>query len=242
LRALQETPCYRDGKIYVQSLSSMIPVLVLGPQPGETILDLTAAPGSKTTQISMMMHDEGKIVANDNHKTRFFRLKANVDQQRATNVELSLHYGEGFGRKFPERFDRVLLDAPCSAEGRFLATEPKSFGYWKPRKVNEMARKQRKLLFSAIHALKPGGVLVYSTCTFAPEENEALIHWAVEKFKGSLEVSDIRLPLPNRMLGLTAWEGKAFHPTTAKTLRILPDSVMEGFFVAKLTKTHTVPC
>ncbi|MDD5216487.1 MAG: RsmB/NOP family class I SAM-dependent RNA methyltransferase [Candidatus Omnitrophica bacterium] len=236
LRGLQAMDCYRNGEIYVQSLSSMIPPLVLDPQPGETILDMTAAPGSKTTQMAALMKGLGRIVANDNNRTRFFKLKANVEMQGATNVELSLRYGETFGRRQPDAYDRILLDAPCSAEGRFDTREPASFRYWKPAKVKEMARKQKVLLASGIHALKPGGVLVYSTCTFAPEENEGVLDWALGKYEEIISIEKINLPLLNVMSGIRQWRDTAFHPFVQLGVRILPDPGMEGFFFAKIRK------
>ena len=239
LRDLQETEIYRRGEIYVQSLVSMLPPLVLDPQPGELVLDLTAAPGSKTTQLACLMKGEGRIVANDNNKIRFFKLKANVELQSAKNVELTLKYGESFGREFPEHFDRVLLDAPCSAEGRFNVKDPASYRYWKIHKVRQMARKQRKLLFSALSALRPGGTLVYSTCTFAPEENESVIDLALNKFGGVIELETIQLSLLNRIGGLEEWEGKSFHSSLKKAVRILPTSQMEGFFIARIRKRGT---
>lgn len=236
LRDLQETDIYKKGEIYVQSLPSMIPPLVLNPQPGENILDLTAAPGSKTTQIACLMKAQGRLLANDNNKVRFYRLKANVELQGAACVELSLRYGEVFGREYPNEFDRVLLDAPCSAEGRFEAKDPSTFGYWKPSKVHEMAQKQKKLIYSAVSALRSGGALVYSTCTYAPEENEGILDWALSKFPDEIELENIAFSLPNQMAGLGAWEDKTFNPSVRKAVRILPSAQMEGFFVACLRK------
>lgn len=240
LRELQETEIYKNGEIYVQSLPSMIPPLVLAPQPGELILDLTAAPGSKTTQMACLMKGQGKIVANDNNKIRFYKLKANLDLQGAKNVEPTLRYGEVFGREHPETFDKVLLDAPCSAEGRFNVREPASYGYWKVPKVYEMARKQKKLLSSALSALKIGGFLVYSTCTFAPEENEGVLAWALEKFGDVIRIDKIQFALPNQMSGLSSWEGETFNPLVKHAIRILPTEQMEGFFVARLLKTKSM--
>ncbi len=234
LRELQETEAYKKGEIYVQGLSSMIPPLILNPQPGERVLDLTAAPGSKTTQMACLMKGEGEIVANDNNRIRFFKLKANVDGQGARNVKLTMKYGESFGREEPEGFDRILLDAPCSAEGRFQIREPASYRYWKPAKIKEMVRKQRGLIFSALAALKVGGILVYSTCTFAPEENEGMLDWALKKFGASVEIQKIKPPFPNHMPGLTQWEDKAFHPSVREAIRVLPTPIMEGFFIACL--------
>ena len=242
LRELQEHALYRDGKIYVQNLSSMIPPLLLDPRAGEKILDLTAAPGSKTSEIVCLMGGQGEVMANDNNRTRFFKLLATLKNQTCTTVQAVCHHGESMGRRFPAAFDRVLLDAPCSAEGRFRANEPRSYRYWKVRKVDEMARKQRRLFAAAVGALKPGGVLVYSTCTFAPEENEGVLSWAYEKFEGVLSASSVWQDWPPlRALGnvarpLAGWEGKPFHRDTALAARILPSESMEGFFVAKLRK------
>jgi 16S rRNA (cytosine1407-C5)-methyltransferase len=236
LRELQKTEVYQKGEIYVQSLSSMLPPIVLNPQPGERVLDLTAAPGSKTTQMAAMMKGLGKIIANDNNKIRFFKLKANVEFQGATNVELSMKGGELFGRQYPEYFDKLLLDAPCSAEGRFDVHEPASYRYWKPAKIKEMSRKQKMLFASAFHALRPEGILVYSTCTFAPEENEGVLNWAVEKFQGKMKFEKINLPFANQMPALGQWEGRSFDPAVRGAVRILPTAEMEGFFIAKISK------
>ena len=237
LRELQETEAYKQGEIYVQSLSSMLPPIVLSPQPGERILDLTAAPGSKTTQMACLMKGEGEIVANDNNRIRFFKLKANVELQGAKNVKMMMKHGELFGCDEPESFDRVLLDVPCSAEGRFNIREPASYHYWKPAKIKEMARKQKNLILSALRALKPGGTLVYSTCTFAPEENEGVLSWALEKLDGTAQLEAVKLPFPNQTPGLLKWEKEAFPPSFRHAVRILPTPVMEGFFIARLRKT-----
>ena len=236
LRELQETRVYREGAIYVQGLSSMLPPLVLAPEPEETVLDLTAAPGSKTTQMACLMQGRGRLLANDSDRVRFYKLRANVQHQGAVNVEPHLGYGETLGRRQPEAFDRVLVDAPCSVEGRFQAREPKSYRFWSLRKVHEMAHKQRRLLVAGLAALRPGGTLVYSTCTFAPEENEAVVDWAMGQAPGAA-VEPFTLALPNQMAGLTAWAGRPFHASLQHARRILPTDQMEGFFIAKLRKT-----
>ncbi len=239
-RRVGELPAYESGAIYVQGLSSMLPPLVLQPQPGETVLDLTAAPGSKTSQLAALMQNRGTLIANDNNRVRLFKLHATVERQGATCVEVTGFYGETVWRRYGERFDRVLLDAPCSAEGRFSVHEPKSYHYWKPKKIQEMARKQKKLLYSAIHALKPGGTLVYSTCTFAPEENETVLDWALGKFGGAVELVPVELmsgrPMPPHMTGMGQWNGHAFHPSVRAAVRVLPSEMVEGFFIAKLVK------
>lgn len=238
LRELQETDIYKKGEIYVQSLSSMLPPLALNPKPGERILDLTAAPGSKTTQMACLMKGEGEILANDNNQIRFFKLKANLDLQGARNVKLSMKSGELFGRDYPETFDRVLLDAPCSAEGRFFVNEPATYKYWKPAKIKEMARKQKNLLISAFRTLKPGGTLVYSTCTFAPEENEEVLDWFLEKVGNQARLEKLSLPFPNQTAGFTQWDSTSLHPSVTHARRILPTPLMEAFFIAKIFKAN----
>lgn len=227
------------GMIYIQNLSSMLPPLILAPQPGEKVLDLTAAPGSKTLQLAALMEGEGELAAVELSRGRFFKMKALLDDYGASFVRTFLQNGEKVWRYRPEHFERVLLDAPCSTEGRFHVLDPESYSYWRPRKIKEMSSKQRRLLFSAIHSLVTGGVLVYSTCTFAPEENEAMIDWALNKFEGALQVDAIDMDLPNTAAGLPEWEGRAFDPAVRRTLRILPDGLYEGFYVCRITKTSS---
>ncbi len=235
LRELQNTAAYREGLIYVQELSSMVPVLLLAPQAGEAVLDLTAAPGSKTGQIAGCMQNQGRIVANDVSRARFFKMKANLEALGVRNVDYSVAKGENLGRKRAGEFDRVLLDAPCGGEGRFHLSDPESFAGWKTAKIKSLVPRQKMLFYSAWQALKPGGTLVYSTCTFAPEENEGILEWALEKFS-DLEILPAEVTFANRMDGLAAWGKKTFHPAVQKSLRILPDGLMEGFFAAKIKK------
>jgi 16S rRNA (cytosine1407-C5)-methyltransferase len=225
--------------IYIQNLSSMLPPLVLAPEPGERVLDLTAAPGSKTLQLASLMNGEGELAAVEIVRGRFFKMKALLDEYGASSVRTFLQNGERVWRYRPEYFDRVMLDAPCSTEGRFKTSDPETYAYWSPRKTKEMARKQRRLLFSAVHALQPGGVLVYSTCTFAPEENEAMIDWALTKFGDALEIDDIHIDIPRAAPALSEWNGSRFAAGLSRAVRILPDEHFEGFFVCRLRKTES---
>lgn len=245
-RELTETLPYQLGKIYIQSLASMSPPLVLDPKPGEKVLDLTAAPGSKTSQMAAMMAMQGELVANDNNKVRFFKLKHNMellgvgDGTDKTHTEhwkftLRLEHGGDLCREYPEYFDKILLDAPCSAEARFVANNPNTFGYWSERKIKEMAYKQRSLLFAAWNALKPGGTLVYSTCTFAPEENEQQIERLLERYPEA-ELIAISYPLPPALPPIKNWKNKELLLALSATYRIKPTSEIEGFFVALLQK------
>ena len=233
---LLASTAYAEQCIYVQNLASMIPPLVLEAQPGERILDLGAAPGSKTLQLACLMRNTGEIAAVELVKRRFYKLRANLEAQGATNVRLFLRDGATVWRHRPEHFDRVLLDAPCSTEGRFRTDDPATYAYWSPRKIKEMARKQRRLLFSAVHCLRVGGVLVYSTRTFAPEENEAALDKTLRRFGDALRLEPIDLDLENTQPPLTEWRGKAFKHDLSPARRLLPTPTMEGFFVAKIRK------
>ncbi|WP_455219912.1 RsmB/NOP family class I SAM-dependent RNA methyltransferase [Kaarinaea lacus] len=228
---------YQQGLLYSQNLSSQLAPVVLDPQPGEEILDMCAAPGGKTSQITCIMQDKGRIAAVEKVKTRFFKMKANFKTLQHHSIHTYQSDAVGLWRKTPERFDRVLLDAPCSSESRFQANNPDSYSHWSKRKIKEASRKQKKLIYSAVNCLKPGGTLVYSTCSFAPEENEAVVNHILESFPQQLLVEPIHAPVQNTQAGLTHWNGKAFSQPLKNSLRILPNEQMDGFFICKLLKT-----
>ena len=224
------------GQIYVQNPSSMIPVSILDPQAGEKVLDLAAAPGSKTIQIAGRMRARGELAAVEIVRKRFFRLRALLTRHGAEFVQTFLEDGRRFSRHHPEYFDRVLLDAPCSTEGRFVAGDPKTTRYWSERKIHEMAHRQKQLAESAVRCLRPGGTLVYSTCTTAPEENEGVIDWLLERFDGEITVEPVDIPDSVPLPPIRTWKGKTYRPEVAQTIRVAPDETFEAFFVAKVVK------
>ena len=238
-RELSESEACLRGEIYLQNLSSMIPPLVLNPQSGERILDLAAAPGGKALQMAGMMANRGKISAVESVRGRFFRLRANLENHGAILVQTYLKDGIKVWRSCPEQFDRVLLDAACSAEGRFNVNEPSSYGYWSTKKIREMQRKQKRLLFSAVQCLKPGGTLVYSTCTFAPEENEVVVDSVLKRFGEALCLEELGKPPVAVQEGLICWRNRGLHPDLQRAWRILPDGIMEGFFACRLRKLES---
>lgn len=216
---------YAEGRIYVQGFSSMVPALALAPRPGDRVLDLAAAPGSKTTQMAALMGNRGAILAVEPDAVRLERLAYNVRLQGCSIVELRRGWGEKIGAELPGSFDRVLLDAPCSGEGRFSAGQPGTWRSWSRKTVTECLRLQRRLMASAVKALKPGGILVYSTCTLNADENEAIVEGALAA--GGVSVEPIPVRLPGALHGLRGVTG---------ALRILPDRDHEGFFVCRLKK------
>ena len=228
------------GELYVQNPASMLPPLALAPRPGDEVLDLAAAPGSKTLQLAAMVADPSQVAAVEMVRGRFFRLRANLARHGAGAVRTYLKDGGRVWRQVGERFDAVLLDAPCSAEGQFHLSAPASLAYWSEHKVREMARKQRRLLASAVHCARPGGVIVYATCTLAPEENEAVVDAMLRRFPGALEVEPVPLEVPGGMPGRTAWEDAVYDSRLAQALRILPGELMEGFFICRLRKTASL--
>lgn len=238
-RALSETSQYKNGELYVQSLSSMLPPLVLDPQPGDRVLDIAAAPGSKTTQMATMMQNRGEIVANDTSQTRIYRLKANMALQGATIAHVSRDDGRSIWKRYPEYFDKTLVDVPCSMEGRFQTNDPKSYQDWSVKKVKDLSHLQRWLLRSAVSATKPGGTIVYSTCTMSPEENEEVIDWVLEKERGNIIPEQVTLPGLHTDAAVLGWGTKVYDSALNTSARIYPTDLMEGFYIAKLKKVKS---
>jgi len=235
-KELTATSLYRHGFLYLQSLSSMIPSLVLNPTPNDNVLDITAAPGSKTTQMACIMGNTGEIIANDKSRVRLYKLEANLKQQGVTNTKITYMPAQMLWKKFPEYFDKTLVDVPCSMEGRFYTQDLKSFQDWSTNKIDYLQDVQKYILFSAISATKVGGEIVYSTCTLSPEENEAVIDWILKKTQGNVVVKGFEIPGFEFHKSLLQWHQKKYDPQITHTARILPSLLMEGFFIAKLKK------
>lgn len=233
-RALTETAAAAAGRLYIQTPSSVLAAERLGARPGEEVLDLAAAPGGKTLVLAVAMAGQGRLAAVERSRPRFYRLKRNLAAQGADWVHTYLKDGTAVGRLTPERFDRVLLDAPCSAEARIRPDDPASFADWGPRRHRRLARLQGRLLASGLAALRPGGRLLYATCTFAPEENEAVLDTALAA--GGLRVVPLAELPCSALPGRSEWQGRRYHPDLRHAARILPQGAWEGFFIALLEK------
>ena len=222
------------GYYYVQEISSMLPILVLVPRPGELILDLCASPGSKTTQAAAMMENKGTIIANDKDLGRISILASNLEKVGASNAVVTRHDAVILCEKLAKlgmKFDKILLDVPCSGEGN-IRSSPKTLLMWNEKMIGKLSRIQRKIASSAIQLLKPEGELVYSTCTHAPEENESNVNFLIEKF--NMQVEKINLPV-NCRPGIQKWQDERFSEQIKNCCRIYPqDNDTEGFFLAKL--------
>lgn len=236
--ALKWTRAFYDGKIYLQSLASMLPVLVLSPNEHEQVLDVCAAPGSKTTQMAMAMNNTGCIYAIEQNQIRYDKLLYNIRLQWATNIELVKMDAVKYLEKDEETYDKILLDVPCSAEGRISLQNEKSYGFWSLENIQKKAELQYSLLIGAWKRLKKWGTLVYSTCTLAPEENEAIISRFLSDSPDSiLKTIDIWLcHKPWWKEGIQEFSGDMYSREIKKAVRILPSSETEGFFLTKIQK------
>lgn len=235
------------GHFYMQEASSQLPAALLDARPGEVILDMSAAPGSKSTQIADAMQGRGVLVCNDIQEKRLWTLKSSLHRCGVTNYIMTKKVGQWFGKHMTERFDRVLCDAPCTAQGT-VRKDSDALEYCSADNIGKMAKVQKELLEAAIHATKIGGRIVYSTCTLTPEENEGVVAWVMEKFAGKLEVVDPR-DMPTEVLdkklctkmiddSLLVQKHYPLQTTHYSLLRLWPHTAdTEGFFCAVLKKT-----
>lgn len=229
---LGSTAEHLSGLFYIQEASSMLPVAALfadDNQP-ERVMDVAAAPGSKTTQIAARMNNRGAILANEFSASRVKVLHANISRCGIHNVALTHFDGRVFGAALPEAFDAILLDAPCSGEG-VVRKDPVALKNWSVESNLEIAATQRELIDSAFHALRPGGTLVYSTCTLNRDENEDVCLWLKARYPDAVEF----LPLD------TLFDSASEAATPEGFLHVFPQIYdCEGFFVARLRKTCAV--
>ena len=219
------------GMFYIQEAVQTLPVRILDPQPDETILDMAAAPGGKCTHIASRMHNRGALIANEPVGKRQPSLMANINRLGVLNATVTSYRGESF--PMHTRFDRVLLDAPCSAEGTLRKESTLSDGATGSA-IARLSRLQRRLILRAYDLLKPGGTLVYSTCTFAPEENEGTVSHLLSERDAVLE--PITLPFEAEA-GVRSWNNEEYAPEVARCVRIYPHHIDSGGgFIARLRK------
>ncbi len=223
-KTIQEMEIYKNGKIYLQSLSSMLPPIILEPKEGTDILDMAAAPGGKTTQIAALTNNKAHITACEKNKIRAERLKYNVDKQGATCVFIMPKDARFIDDFFS--FDQILLDAPCSGSGTLDYNDANVEKYFTEQLIERSSKTQKTLLSKAIKLLKPGHEMVYSTCSILDCENEDVVSSVIKH--GNIEIVPINfegmeeLPiLPTKISG---------------TLCVKPTELYEGFFVAKIKR------
>ena len=221
---LRNMDIYKNGEIYMQSLSSMLPPIILNPAQGKDILDMAAAPGGKTTQIAALTCNKAHITACEINKIRADRLKYNLEKQGAKNVFLMQKDARYIDDFFS--FDQILLDSPCSGSGTLDLNDKNLDKNFTEKLVNNCTRFQYSLLKKAIKVLKPGSDMVYSTCSILQKENEDILNKILKEEKNikivPIEFKDEKIKLlPVKIPG---------------TLCVMPDELYEGFFIAKLAK------
>lgn len=230
---------WKQHTIYVQSLSSMLPALSVKQDLNNAkVLDLCAAPGSKTTQIASLMNNSGSIVAVEPDRRRFLKLKNNCSEQGVTNTEFINTRGEFLINNYPEynnHFDVVFVDAPCSNENKLNISEPKTFEFWNPKRIKGISKLQKKLLQEGINALSKNGVLLYSTCTYSVEENELVVNKILEENE-NIVLEDIELNIDVLKDGFTKWKDSEFYESLRKTKRVIPNRNFRAFYLARFRK------
>lgn len=223
---------YLDGYFYIQEAASQVPVEVLEPNGSELVLDMCASPGSKSTQISAHMDNKGVLICLESNKRRIDRLLNNFERCKVKNAIVINSDARFF--EFEKKFDKILLDAPCS--GNFASDKE-----WFEKKENyvieeisEISNLQKELISAAHKLLKKGGLMVYSTCSLEPEENEMIIDYAIKKI--GFAVEKIEKDIGSE--GLTSFENHIFDDSLKLTKRFWPNKdKTQGFFIAKLRKT-----
>jgi len=226
---------YKLGLVYIQGAVSMLAAELLDIAPGQIVLDMCAAPGSKSTHIAMLLKGRGVVVANDVSTTRVKALASNLQRCGVLNSVITISDGRMFGRRARDFFDRVLLDAPCSSLG-IISKDWSIARKWREKDSLIYSRLQKSLIISAYDSLKVDGILLYSTCTLHPLENEDVVAHLLEK-RPSAELLEIRPEKLEYLHGLREWHGREYPPTIGRCIRIYPyHSGSEGFFFAKVRK------
>ena len=225
---LSKLDIYKDGKIYIQSISSMLPVYVLDPRENENILDMCAAPGGKTTLISAFSNNKSNVTAVELHKDRFERLKYNVNLQGANAYLLNIN---AIDLDNNLKFDKILLDAPCSGSGILNINDDRYKTYFTSALIEKCVKTQKKLITKASKILKKAGILVYSTCSLLKEENENIIDFALANgFKVDEEFFEDKA----KNIGIDNLEKCIL--IEKNYMKIYPSETYEGFFVTRFIK------
>jgi len=229
--SLGATSEYLLGLYYLQEVASHLPCIALNPRPGDHVLDMAAAPGSKTTQMAAMMKDEGVIVALDSNVKRLASLRNNIERLGISNTVLYKKDAR-FAFDLGFTFDKILLDAPCS--GNFCV-EKDYFTTKTLPGIRDRSKLQKELLKTARKVLKTGGTLVYSTCSLEPEEDELVIDWFLKKYE-DMNLVNAELPIGDE--GLTEVFGEKLQTSLKHAVRLWPHKTStQGFFVAKMVKS-----
>lgn len=233
---LWDLDIFKDWKIYMQSISSQIPVLVMNLKQNSRVLDVTSAPWSKTSQMADLMENSWEIIANELNAIRIEKLKFTLNRQWVTNTKIIKNDARKLSEVLEwEKFDFILADLPCSAEGRFKTNIEKSFWFWKKEVVENNSKLQKEILNNIVWLLQNNWTLIYSTCTISPEENEDIVEYLLSKFP-ELSLENIEIEYDYMRNWIESYEWKKYNFDTKKVKRFLPSEITEWFFIAKFIK------
>lgn len=212
-------------RCYFMDAASILPIYALDVKAGESVLDLCAAPGGKSLLMAWRLGAQGSLVANDRSPDRRGRLKRTLEEltvpEQRPLIKVTGHEAGGWGLHEKDIYDKVLLDAPCSSE-RHVLEDPKELAHWSPKRPKQLAKDQFTMLCAALEAVKPGGLIVYSTCALEPGENDGVVERLLERRAGRVELAPVELPLGER---------------TTVGYRVLPDRDGWGpFYLSRLRK------
>jgi len=248
---LWDLEIFKEWKIYLQQIVSQLPVKFLDLKKWNIVLDITAAPWWKTTQIWAKLNNTGKIFAVDNNSIRIEKLKYTIKRQGIKNVcviksdarNIQDEFWNILKKQWWEKddifwyFDNILFDAPCSAEWRFNLNKEKTYAFWKPEIPKKNYKLQKQILEKIIPLLKSGWTLIYSTCTLAPEENEAICHFILSNYP-ELKIQDIDLNYKYARKWIKKFCKQIFRNDVEKSTRIIPSEETQWFFIAKFKKIN----
>lgn len=227
---------YIDREIFLQNSTTTLSALLLSPKPNENILDIYASSASKIAHLAMLMENNGEITAINSKEMKMSSLKNILKEYGVNNSKILIKETKDFGRENPNKYDKVLLNAPSSSEGTIYLKGAKSLRAWSIEKIKRYTHIQKELIESAFLSLKHGNSMIYSTHTLEPEENEGVITFLLNKYPNA-RLEEIPLERKDNIInGITKWSGNQYHKSVKKSIRILPSSKMMGSYIAKIFK------
>lgn len=237
-KSLWDLDIYKQWKIYMQSISSQLPIDLLDIEDFHKVLDVTAAPGWKTSQASALLKNTWEVIANDNNQIRIDKLNFTLNKQGCKNVKVIKTDARLIWEKnedYKEYFNHIIADLPCSAEWKINLNKEKSYWFWNLWVVKRNFKLQKEILNAIIPLLKTGWTLIYSTCTLSPEENEAVVHMILSNYP-ELQIDEVNIDYDKSIKWIKWFWKHVYRKDVTKCIRILPSEESEWFFVAKFIK------
>lgn len=231
---LKKLDCYKNGEIYMQNLSSMFPALSIINENCTSFIDLCAAPGGKSLYLASLLNNCCEIIANEPNDIRREVLKYNIKKQGATSISVTSYDGKFILKNIDKFFDCAIVDVPCSGEGTLKLKKDGPNINFNLKKVRNFSKLQKKILKNAVELVRPSGVIIYSTCTLNPFENEFVVNEILKE--GRVRIESVNYNIKGVKEGIIKYKEYTFSNELKNAIRIVPSEYMEGFFIAKLRK------